>query len=150
MSPGLRKLQPKHMMMKRRKKSEVSDETSATSKHVTRSQKTATQTHDDEVTHVTVKEGKRKAKEFQTKPIPDKKKKNTVDANEIIKKHTKTGVDDHEEEAQQRTTQISKTSDRKAYATRSKGSLECHEDPQNVIGDKSEHIIMDGKKIQIN
>ena len=54
-------------------------------------------------------------------------------------------MDDHEEEAQQRTTQISKTSDRKAYATRSKGSLECHEDPQNVIRDKSEHNIMDGK-----
>ena len=103
----------------RRKKPEVSDESTPTSKHFTRSHKTGIQTNDDDVTHATVKQGKRKAnsKDFQTKPIPGKKRKNEVDANEIIRTHTKKGVDDHEEETQQRTTQISKNSERKAYAT---------------------------------
>ena len=103
----------------RRKKSEVSDDSSPTSKHFTRSHKTGIQTNDDDVTHATVKQGKRKAnsKDFQTKPIPEKKRKNAIDANEIIRTHTKKGVDDHEEETQQRTTQISKNSERKVYAT---------------------------------
>ena len=103
----------------RRKKSEVSDDSSPTSKHFTRSHKTGIQTNDDDVTHAPVKQGKRKAnsKDFQTKPIPEKKRKNAIDANEIIRTHTKKGVDDHEEETQQRTTQISKNSERKVYAT---------------------------------
>ena len=103
----------------RRKKSEVSDDSTPTSKHFTRSHKTGMQTNDDDMTHATVKQSKRKvkSKDFQTKPIPEKKRKNEVDANEIIKTHTTKGVDDHEEETQQRTTQISKKTDRKAYAT---------------------------------
>ena len=69
-----------------------------------------------------MKQSKRKAREkntkdFQTKLIPEKKRKKEVDANEIIKTHTKKGVEDHEEETQQKTTQISKKTDRKAYAT---------------------------------
>ena len=103
----------------KRKKSEVSDESTPTSKHFTRSHKTGMQTNDDDMTHATVKQSKRKAntKDFQTKPIPEKKRKKEVDANEIIKTHTKKGVEDHEEETQQKTTQISKKTDRKAYAT---------------------------------
>ena len=66
------------------------------------------QTNDDDMTHATVKQSKRKVntKDFQTKPIPEKKRKKEVDANEIIKTHTKKGVEDHEEETQQKTTQI--------------------------------------------
>ena len=103
----------------RRKKSEVSDESTPTSKHFTRSHKTGMQTNDDDMTHATVKQSKKKAntKDFQTKPIPEKKRKKEVDANEIIKTHTKKGVEDHEEETQQKTTQISKKTDRKAYTT---------------------------------
>ena len=106
------------------------------------------QTNDDDVTHATVKQSKRKAntKDFQTKPIPEKKRKKEVDANEIIKTHTKKGVEDYEEETQQKTTQISKKTDRKAYATQSKVNLECHEDPPNTIADKSEEMTKEGKK----
>ena len=84
----------------RGKKSEVSDESTHTSKHFTRSQKTATQTHDDDVTDATVNKGKRKvsSKDFQTKPIPEKKRKNEVDANEIIKKHTNKDVEQNRKE----------------------------------------------------
>ena len=57
------------------------------------------------------------SKEFQTKPIPEKKRKHEVDANEIIKTHRKKGVDHHDKEIEQSTTEISKKTDRKVYAT---------------------------------
>ena len=84
----------------RKKKSEVSDDTTPTLKHFTRSQRSSTQRHGDEMTPTTVKQGKRKAnsKEFQTKPIPEKKRKNEVDANEIIKKHTNKDVEQNRKE----------------------------------------------------
>ena len=56
-------------------------------------------------------------KEFQTKPVPEKKRKHKVDADEIIKKHSKKGRNDHDEHTEQTTTDISKKSDRKNYAT---------------------------------
>ena len=50
--------------------------------------------------HETVKQNKRKSnsKEFERKPIPEKKKKNQVDAIEIIQTHSKKNVDQNEEE----------------------------------------------------
>ena len=61
----------------RSKKSEVSDDSTPTSIHFTRSQRTEMQRNDDEVPHETIKQNKRKStsKDFGTKPIPEKKKK---------------------------------------------------------------------------
>ena len=103
----------------RNKKSEVSDDSTPTSIHFTRSQRTGMQRNDDEVPHETVKQNKRKSnsKDFGTKPIPEKKKKKQVDAIEIIQTHTQKNVDQNEEETQKGTAQLSKKSDRKEYAT---------------------------------
>ena len=135
----------------RRKISEISDDNTPTSKHFTRSHKTDIETNDEDVTNATVKQSKRKAssKEFETKPVPEKKRKHEVDADEIIKKHSKKGRDDHEEHTKQKTTEISKKSDRKNYATQSKGNLEFHDDATNDNSSKantSEGISKDGKK----
>ena len=71
------------------------------------------------------KKRKSNSKEFGTKPIPKKEKKKQVDAIEIVQTHTKKNVDQNEEETQKGTAQLSKKSDRKDYATRSKGNVEC-------------------------
>ena len=75
----------------RSKKLEVSDDSTPTSIHFTRSQRTGMQRNNDEVPHETVKQNKRKSnsKDFGTKPIPEKKKKKQVDAIEIVQTHTK-------------------------------------------------------------
>ena len=132
----------------RSKKSEVSDDSTPSSIHFTRSQKTGMQRNDDEVPHETVKQKKRRAnsKEFQTKPIPEKKKKNQVDAIEIIQTHTKKSVDQNEEETQQGTAQLSKKTDRKEYATRSKGNVECHDEQQIPIAEEADEMTKDGKQ----
>ena len=132
----------------RSKKSEVSDDSTPTSIHFTRSQRTGMQRNDDEVPHETVKQNKRKSnsKDFGTKPIPEKKKKKQVDAIEIVQTHTKKNVDQNEEETQKGTAQLSKKSDRKEYATRSKGNVECHNEKQIPIVEESDEMTKDGKK----
>ena len=135
----------------RRKISEISDDHTPTSKHFTRSHKTDIETNDHDVTNATMKQSKRKAssKDFQTKPVPEKKRKHEVDADEIIKTHSKKGRDDHDKHTEQTTTDISKKSDRKKYATQSKGNLECHDDATNenvCKADTSQGITKDGKK----
>ena len=132
----------------RSKKSEVSDDSTATSIHFTRSQRTGMQRNDDEVPHETVKQNKRKSnsKDFGTKTIPEKKKKKQVDAIEIVQTHTKKNVDQNEEETQKGTAQLSKKSDRKEYATRSKGKVECHNEKQIPIVEESDEMTKDGKK----
>ena len=106
------------------------------------------QRNDDEVPHETVKQNKRKSnsKDFGTKPIPEKKKKKQVDAIEIVQTHTKKNVDQNEEETQKGTAQLSKKSDRKEYATRSKGNVECHNEKQIPIVEESDEMTKDGKK----
>ena len=132
----------------RSKKSEVSDDSTPTSIHFTRSQRTGMERNDDEVPHETVKQNKRKSnsKDFGTKPIPEKKKKKQVDAIEIVQTHTKKNVDQNEEETQKGTAQLSKKSDRKEYATRSKGNVECHNEKQIPIVEESDKMTKDGKK----
>ena len=79
----------------RSKKSEVSDYSTPTSIHFTRSQRTGMQRNDDEVPHETVKQKKKRSNsnDFGTKPIPEKKKKKQVDAIEIVETHTKKSVE---------------------------------------------------------
>ena len=86
----------------RRKISENSDDTSPTSKHFTRSHKTDIERNDENLTKAIVKHNKRQTtkKEFETKPVPDKKRKHEVDADEIIKKHAKTGIDEQDKNTQ--------------------------------------------------
>ena len=135
-----------------RKTSEVSDDNTPTSTHFTRSQKTGIQRNDDEVPHERVKQNKRKSnsKDFETKPIPEKKKKKEVDAIEIIQTHTKKSVNQNEEETQKVTAQLSKKSDRKEYATRSKGNVEFHNEKEIPIVEESDEMTKDGKKTKIN
>ena len=131
----------------RSKKSEVSDDSTPTSINFTRSQRTGMQRNDDEVPHETVKQNKRKSKskDFGTKPIPEKEKKKQVDTIEIVQTHTQKNVDQNEEETQKGTAQLSKKSDRKEYATRSKGNVECHNEKQIPIVEESDKMTKDGK-----
>ena len=78
----------------RSKKSKVSDQSTPTSIHFTRSQRTGMQRNDDEVPHETVKQKKKRSNsnDFGSKPIPEKKKKKQVDAIEIVESHTKKKV----------------------------------------------------------
>ena len=132
----------------RSKKSEVSDDSTPTSIHFTRSQRTGMQRNYDEMPQEALKQNKRKSnsKDFGTKTIPEKKKKNEVDATEIIQTHTKRNVDENEEGKQKGTAQSSKKSDRKEYATRSKGNVECHDEQQIPIVEESDEMTKDGKK----
>ena len=132
----------------RSKKSEVSDNSTPTSIHFTRSQRTGMQRNDDEMPQEALKQNKRKSnsKDFATKIIPEKKKKNEVDAIEIIQTHTKRNVDENEEGKQKGTAQSSKKSDRKEYATRSKGNVEYHDEQQIPIVEESDEMTKDGKK----
>ena len=132
----------------RSKKSEVSDHSTPTSIHFTRSQRTGMQRNDDEVPHETVKQKKRRSnsKDFGTKPIPEKKKKKQVDAIEIVETHTKKSVDQNEEETQKGTVQSSKKSDIKEYATRSKGNVDCPNEKQIPIVEESDEMTKDWKK----
>ena len=132
----------------RNKKSKVSDHSTPTSIHFTRSQRTGMQRNDDEVPHETVKQKKKRSNsnDFGSKPIPEKKKKKQVDAIEIVESHTKKSVEKNEDETQKGTVQSSKKSDIKEYATRSKGNVECpNEKPIPIVG-KSDEIRKDLKK----
>ena len=100
----------------RSKKSEVSDHSTPTSIHFTRSQRTGMQRNHDEVPHGTVKQKKKRSNsnDFESKPIPEKKKKKQVDAIEILESHTQKSVDKNEEETQKGTVKSSKKSDSKS------------------------------------
>ena len=132
----------------RRKISENSDDTSPTSKHFTQLQKVDIERNEEKLTKAIIKQNKRHTskKDFETKPLPDNKRKHQVDADDIINKHAKTSIDSQYENAQQKKNDLSKKSDRKKYATRSQGNLD---DDRNVIPgkhDTSEVIANDVKK----
>ena len=55
-------------------------------------------------------------------------------------------MDQTEEETQKGTAQLSKKSDRKEYATRSKGNVECHNEKQIPIVEESDEMTKEGKK----
>ena len=126
----------------RRKISEISDDNTPTSKHFTRSHKTDIETNDEDVTNATVKQSTRKAssKEFETKPVPEKKRKHEVDADEIIKKHSKKGQDDHEEHTKQKTTEISKNLTGKIMQHEVKGIWNVMTMQQMIIYPKLTHL----------
>ena len=132
----------------RTKKSNISDNSTASDIHFTRSHKSEIQITDEAVPRESVTHSKRKSssKEFDTKAIPEKKKKKQVDAMEIVEKHTKKTVDENVAEAQKGTSQSSKKSDRKEYATRSKGNVPWPHRQEKPIVDEYEKVTMDGKK----
>ena len=132
----------------RTKKSNISDKSTASDIHFTRSHKSEIQITDEAVPRESVTHSKRKSssKEFDTKAIPEKKKKKQVDAMEIVEKHTKKTVDENVAEAQKGTVQPSKNSDRKEYATHSKGNVPWPHRQEKPIVDEYEKVTMDGKK----
>ena len=131
-----------------RKKSNISDNSTANAVHFTRSQRTEIQINDEAVPWEPVTYSKRKSssKDFDTKAIPEKKKKKQVDAMDIVEKHTKKSVDQNVEETQKGTVQSSKKSDRKEYAMHSKGNVPWPHGKEIPIVDESEKLTMDSKK----
>ena len=104
----------------RKNTSEVPDNKMSTVKHFTQSQNRDMASNDDKCTDATVQKNKQKSssEEFTTKTIPEKKRKQEVDAVEIIKTHSKKGRAAHDEEKEVRKQEISKKTDRKEYSNR--------------------------------
>ena len=134
----------------RRNKSNISDNSTASDIHFTRSQKSEIKVTDEAVPRESVMQSKRKSssKDFNTKAIPEEKKKKQVDAIDIVEKHTKKTVDENVAESKNGTVQSSKNSDRKEYATRSKGNVPWPHRQEILIVDKSDKVTIDGKQMK--